>query len=976
MSKQHSDSTPNQNPPKRTKLSDKDLLEAVRNGNTAAVRAALKNLSPSSKTETAAFEAVHEACRGNHNACLALLLPYVETTQMGFGILLSECVHADHPACTEVLLQHWKSVCSNVAFVPHDSKDSAGRTSRLCPAMWEDPAVCQVFIGAGADIETKNDEGRSPLHLASLSGALTTVQMLVDAGADVRAVSDKGSICLFFAACFGHTDTVRYLVSLPEVDVNHQGKNLTALHLAVEGKYADVVQVLIDAGADIETKDDEGRSPLLVASISGDLTIVTKLVKAGADGTEGSMCLILAAYCGHTDIVRYLVSLPEVDLNYKGVDNSTALYSAVLEKHADVVQVLIDAGADIETKNDKGRSLLLVASISGDLIIVTKLVKAGADERARDTEGNTCLIYAACFGHTDIVRYLVGLPEVNLNHQGCSSHTSLHLAVHGKHADVVQVLIDAGADIETRDDEGRSPLLVASLSGELTTVTKLVKAGADVRATDNERNTCLILAVFEGHTDIVRYLVGLPEVDLNYKGVDNSTALYSAVLEKHADVVQVLIDAGADIETRDDEGRSPLLVASLSGELTTVTKLVKAGADVRARDTEGDTCLIFAAYHGHTDIVRYVVGLPEVDLNHQGCSSHTSLQLAVHGKHADVVQVLIDAGADIEAKDDEGRSPLLVASCLGELTTVTKLVKAGADVHSTDAERNTCLILAACFGHTDTVRYLVSLPEVDVNHQGVNGTALHLAVHGKHSDVVQVLIDAGADIEKKSADGRSPLLVASCLRDLTIVTRLVKAGADVRATDAERQTCLNLAVCHGHADTVRYLVSFPEVDLNHQGSKNHTALHLAVQEKHADMVQVLIDAGADIETKNDEGRSPLLLASLAGELIIVTKLVKAGADVRAVDAERNTCLNLAACFGHTDTVRYLVSLPVVDLNHQGSNNRTALHLAVHGKHSDVVQVLIDAGADMKTNSADGRSPLAKNRRRIFGIFAKAKNRFA
>ena len=184
MSKRSADSTPNQNP-KRRKLSDKDLLEAVRNGNTAAVRAAVKKLSPGSKTKTVAFEAVHEACRGNHNECLTLLLPYVETTQMGFGILLSECVHADYTACTEVLLQHWKSVCSNVAFVPHDSKDSAGQTSCPCPAMWEDPAVCQVFIGAGTDIETKNQAGRSPLHMASLSGELTIVKMLVEAGADV-----------------------------------------------------------------------------------------------------------------------------------------------------------------------------------------------------------------------------------------------------------------------------------------------------------------------------------------------------------------------------------------------------------------------------------------------------------------------------------------------------------------------------------------------------------------------------------------------------------------------------------------------------------------------------------------------------------------------------------------------------------------------------------------------------------------------
>ena len=954
MSKQHADSTSNQNPPKRRKLSDKDLLEAVRNGNTAAVRAALKKLSPGSKTETLAFEAVHEACRGNHNECLTLLLPYVETTQMGFGILLSECVHADHTACTEVLLQHWKSVCSKVAFVPHDSKDSAGQTAHLCPAMWEDPAVCQAFIGAGADmktIETKNDVGCSPLQLASRSGALTTVKMLVEAGADVRATDDRRETCLIIAASNGHTDTVRYLVGLPEVDLDQQDSdNHTALHFAASRKHSEVMQVLIDAGADIETKNVDGNSPLLLASISGELTSMTKLVEAGADvratNAGRSTCLMFAAYHGHTDAVRYLVGLPEVDLNHQDMSNYTALHFAVEQKHTDVVEVLIDAGADIETKNVDGNSPLLLASISGELTTMTKLVEAGADVRATNAGRSTCLMFAAYNGHTDAVRYLVGLPEVDLSPQGRDNYTALHDAVEQKHTDVGQVLIDAGADIETKNVDGNSPLLLASISGELTTMTKLVKAGADVRATNAGRSTCLIFAAYNGHTDAVRYLVGLPEVDLSPQGRGNYTALHDAVEQKHADVVEVLICAGADIETKNVEGRSPLLLASVSGELTTVQMLVEAGADVRATDTEGYTCLIFAAYDGHTDTVRYLVSLPEVDLNHQDNRNFTALHDAVEEKHADVVEVLIDAGADIETKNVDGRSPLHLASVSGPLTTVKMLVEAGADVRATDDYGDTCLISATYNGHTDTVRYLVCLPEVDLNHQGSgNHTALHVAASRKHSEVVQVLIDAGADIETKNVDGNSPLLLASISGELTTMTKLVKAGADVRATNTGRSTCLIFAAYHGHTDAVRYLVGLSEVDLNHQDMSNYTALHYAVEQKHTDVVEVLIDAGADIETKNVDGRSPLHLASISGELKTVMKLVKAGADARATDAGRETCLILAALHGHTDTVRYLVGLPEVDLNHQGINNYTALHVAVHEKYSDVVQVLIDAGAD-------------------------------
>ena len=336
--KRHADSTQDKKPPKRRKLSaDEVLMEAARNGDATAVRAVLEKFDSNRKNVT--IDAVYEACRGNHDECLTLLLPYVDTTQMCFGILLSECVHADHVACTEVLLQHWKSVCNNVAFVPHDSKYSGD----ACPAMWKDPAVCRVLIDAGADLHTKDEYGRSPLHTACDSGALDIVKLLVRAGAGVRATDTKGRTCLHVAACSGHTETVRYLVSLPEVDVNHRDTQNHAWYYAMDIKDTDVMQVLIDAGADIDRNISDGRSLLNTACVLGALDAVKMLVEAGAGvrttNYKGWTCLHVAACFGHTETVRYLMCLPEVDVNHRDTDNRTALQLAALEKHTDVVQL-------------------------------------------------------------------------------------------------------------------------------------------------------------------------------------------------------------------------------------------------------------------------------------------------------------------------------------------------------------------------------------------------------------------------------------------------------------------------------------------------------------------------------------------------------------------------------------------------------------------------------------------------------------
>ena len=566
MPKRQAGSTQHVNPPKRRKISGDEVLKAAKNGDTMGVKAALEKLS----------DAAHEACKGNHHACLTLLLPCFETTQVGFGILLSECVHANHVACTEVLLQHWKSVCNNAAFV------RLGSIAFVCPAMWSDPAVCRVLIDAGADIETKDEKGRSPLHCACKRGAL------------------------------------------------------------------DVVKMLIEAGARLATKDENERSPLHYACESGALDVVKMLLEAGAGVRDTDYndrkCLALAAMFGRTETVRYLVGLPEVDVNHRDTVNKTALRCAVDQKHKDVVQVLIAAGADVNIRSNLGRSPLYAACETGALDIVKMLVRAGAGVRDTDNNGDTCLTRAADSGRTEIVRYLVGLPDVDVNRQDVENNSALHCAVISRQTDIVQVLIAAGVNIATRNNNGL-PLHSACYGPGV--VKMLVEAGADLSARDNKGRTCLILSAFLGHTGTVRYLVGLPQVELNDRGAYGKTALQCAVEKNHQDIMQVLIAAGADIDTKDKDGSTPLLTACESGLLHVVKRLVEAGAGVRVTDNQGDTCLTLAAYYGRTKVVRYLVGLPEVDVNHRADDNKNALQCAVEQKHNAVVQVLINAGLHV-----------------------------------------------------------------------------------------------------------------------------------------------------------------------------------------------------------------------------------------------------------------------------------------------------------------------------------------
>ena len=345
------------------------------------------------------------------------------------------------------------------------------------------------------------------------------------------------------------------------------------------------------------------------------------------------------------ETVRYLVGLPEVEVNHRnGYCAALHLAMQCYKNGTEMMQVLIDAGADIETKNGEECSALYNASEGGLLDVVKMLVQAGADVRTADEDGYTSLHVAVHFGQTETVRYLVGLPEVEVNHRDIHNETALHLAAN-HHPDVVQVLLDAGADIESKNNDGRSPLHSACASGKHDAAKMLVEAGADVRATDNEGSACLTLAAYFGDPETVGYLVGLKGVDVDHRDAERNSALILAVHKEHPGVAKVLIDAGADIESKGNKGRSALHRAGEAGVLAVVKMLVEAGANVRATDNEGYTSLHVAAYFGQTEIVRYLVGLPGVEVNHRDAHGETALHWAAQKEHTDVVQVLIDAGA-------------------------------------------------------------------------------------------------------------------------------------------------------------------------------------------------------------------------------------------------------------------------------------------------------------------------------------------
>ncbi|KAJ7439211.1 ankyrin repeat-containing domain protein [Mycena latifolia] len=773
----------------------------------------------------------------------------------------------------------------------NDSNLSLADAQGWTPLHWAcskgSAVVRELLLHRGAAVDIRDSHGWTPLFWACFKGDVEALTSLLDRGADHLVKDISSWTALQWAVSCGQRSAVEVLLkhhthfltleaqrpailigslSVAEARQHSTARSMVPAEIAAEVGDASVLDVLLqdisprsttNLGFNEPWKEGYFDPPMYNVwrihskvewSVDRDLEHALSK-KGGIDAHDWRSRLLHAAIRDEKMIMARLLLELGADPNYT-VGVRTALHNAAFRKDARFVEMLLSAGADLTRHDTFGYTALHNAIVNGFEETVAALIASGADVNVRiqstnkyscseEKESNsTTPLMLACGFRVNDQSYL--LPTR-----------------------IASLLLAAGADIAAIDDAGHTAIHYAIEACDLSLVKLLLEHGASIPAPDPD-GCCAIHTFAEGRG--------------HKKGLDSLQCLLDLLLER--------LPAGAEsmewnqkktqlgrprrfLKFRSDEVHCPLSLALTSRNWGAFTALLKCGAHLRTTHLL-EPLLEKAIGQLQPAAVRFLLDqgakpggdggyindlLSQSDLLRSDDTARAAFAL--------ILSDLVKGGVDINSVDKQSGQPalLLVAKRFDLADIVQALLDAGADLYLTDNDGLDAFLLSALHENVATLRCLLD-------------NAIKVPRTGGHC--TQALYSTGLDLS------HDPIAyICACLKEENLI---------VQRTKTSNKTLLQLAVKAGSARAVANLISCG-ANAEEADDHGWRALHTAIFDGHGAVVDVLLAAGVDVHAATQKwtyfypdnvwAGQPLHLAAMTGDLRIVVELLARGADVRA-----------------------------------------------------------------------------------------------
>ncbi|CAG9537301.1 unnamed protein product [Cercopithifilaria johnstoni] len=856
-----------------------------------------------------------------------------------------------------------------------------------------------------------DENGDSLLHIACRSGNNDMLQLLTSyKQIDVNIANSAGWTVLHEAALKGNIPSLKILHKLGANANVFDKEDRTPLHIAAAAGHTNIAEILIEKfGGSVRARARDGNTLLHIAALSGHASTALAFLKHGVPlcmpNRRGALGLHSAAAAGFVDIVQLLIARgTNVDIKTK--DNYTALHIAVQASKASVVEALLGCGADVHVHGGliDETALHIAASLTTEDAIecAVMLLKSGAQVNVTRNDGETPLHIAARNPLSGMIRLLLSEgadPKICSN----NSETVLHVAAKSCNSETVTLILEHLSQQMSPEEikefvnarTAQDGLTAVHYAAQITSDqihfpgenAKLIKTlieynGQPELQTYKGHETAMHLAARSGNEAALLAIVdmidaGAIQIVQNKQSKIGWSPLMEACAPGHSGVAQILLQHHARIDVFDENGQTALHLAAANGHLKLTHLLLTSKAFVNSKSKTGEAPLHLAAQNGHVKVVSVLVEDHGALLEAVTLDNQTALHFAARYGQLAVAQKLLTLGANPNARDDKGQTPIHLAAENNYPDVVKLFLKMRqnnrAMLTAIDLNGFTCAHIAAIKGSYAVVKELMMIDKamvIQAKTKTMEATTLHMAATGGHSKIVKILLENGANAEDENAHGMTALHLGAKNGYIPILN-VFDQSLWKKCSKKTGLNALHIAAYYGNSDFVMEMLKYVPASLrseppiyNHHVVKEFaseygfTPLHLAAQSGHDSLVRMLLNQGVQVDaTSTTMSVIPLHLAAQQGHIAVVGMLLSRSTQQQhAKDWRGRTPLHLAAMNGHYEMVSLLIAQGS-NINVMDQNGWTGMHYATQAGHLDVVKLFVKSSADAQAETKEGKVPL-------------------
>jgi ankyrin repeat protein len=798
--------------------------------------------------------------------------------------------------------------------------------------------ISNKLISQGANIEAKTSDGQVPLSIALASNVnqQTSVNLLLSKGVNKKMKASDGSDFMHFIAQLG--------------DLNY-------------------TKILTKEGYSVEVKNAAGKTPIYIAVDGGFLNIIRVLLDKGVNPAErtfnGMNLLHYAVDQGKYNIVKHLIDLNNVNINDLSGEMRSALHYAILSKNYNIIKLLIDKGCSKNQVDMDGNLPLHLAAEQGNESIYN-LVFDKSIMNAPNNVGKTALYLATEKNKINIVKDLLAQgADVNVQ-TNYDKTTALHIAIREGRIEIVKELIAKITNINVKDANNQTPLFIACGNGHTKIVEFLLEKNPDLTLNDAiispSIKNCnpLYIASCKGHFDIVKLLVG-KGMDINLKASNGTTALFKAIQNGYEKIAEFLLDNSSDVNQV--YLNSTLLTTALNMGFPYLSqKIIDKGGNVNVKGWDNKFPL-YKALEANLPTLAQMLIAKGANLNEKnGPTLQTALHCAIDKNLDAIAGTLIRNGASVIEKDIQGNTPLHLAAAKNIAIMNMIIAKEGVNVNEPNLAGHTPLYCAIAsgreLGHANAKILLEKA--TNIRQKDVKGNSLlHAATLADSVENIKLLLAKDKDlINIKNNDEMSPLYEAIDKLKTNSAKFLIEQGANLNEQDLNYgNSLLHVAALRNLPVILSDLLRVGKLDINITNMEGQTPLNYAMHNNSIYSIKFLLEAGANIHDKNNQGYCSFHKAVQINNPEIIKIFINKDPNiVNEKDQSNQTPLHYAVKSNIVGNVNILLANGASQ--NKDSQSNTPLHLAVKNNNLPTIKLLLENGADFTIKNNQGETPFS------------------